>query len=110
MSTKIDPMKMSTSFKFRSRKNYMNIADKVFLRFSTIKENGQFCPSFRCLKTCFAFYHFLLNVYNLAFMLCFVHINVYKPKHDLLPVLSCRTRNSATQNPSAPATARNLLF
>ena len=32
------------------------------------------------------------------------------PKHDLLPILSCRTRNSATQNPSAPATARNLLF
>ena len=31
-------------------------------------------------------------------------------KHDLLPILSCRTRNSATQNPSAPATARNLLF
>ena len=32
------------------------------------------------------------------------------PKHDLLPILSCRTRNSATQKPSAPATARNLLF
>ena len=31
-------------------------------------------------------------------------------KHDLRPILSCRTRNSATQTPSAPATARNLLF
>ena len=29
-------------------------------------------------------------------------------KHDLLPILSCRTRNSATQNPST--TASNLLF
>ena len=31
-------------------------------------------------------------------------------KHDLRPILSCRTRNSATQKTSAPATAHNLLF
>ena len=30
------------------------------------------------------------------------------PKHDLLPILTCRTRNSTTQRPSA--TACNLLF
>ena len=31
-------------------------------------------------------------------------------KHDLLPILSCRTRNSATQNPATPETTHNLHF
>ena len=32
------------------------------------------------------------------------------PKHDLRPILSCRTRKYATQNPSAPPIVRNLHF
>ena len=31
-------------------------------------------------------------------------------KHDLRPILTCRTRNSATQKLSATATAHNFLF
>jgi hypothetical protein len=31
-------------------------------------------------------------------------------KHDLRPILTCRTRNSTTQKLSATATARNFLF
>ena len=34
----------------------------------------------------------------------------YKSKHDLLPILNCRTRNSATQKLSETATMRNLFF
>ena len=41
---------------------------------------------------------------------CFFFYLVELSKHDLLPILSCHTRKSATQNPSPPATARNLLF
>jgi poly(ADP-ribose) glycohydrolase len=32
------------------------------------------------------------------------------PKHDLLPILTCHTCNSATQKPSKTTTACNLLF
>ena len=64
-----------------------------------------------------------INVFHHHFYLPEVHIQVQNchgvlgrllpcilAKHDLRPILSCRTCNSATQYLSAPATARNLLF
>ena len=38
------------------------------------------------------------------------HISYLCAKHDLLPILSCRTRNSATQNPSATRNRAQLAF
>ena len=42
----------------------------------------------------------------------FVHSStkLINSKHDLRPILTCRTCNLATQKSSAPAIARNLLF
>ena len=40
----------------------------------------------------------------------FLRLEFFRTKHDLRPILTCRTRNSATQKHSAPATARNLLL
>ena len=35
---------------------------------------------------------------------------LYFPKHDLLPILSCRNHNSANQNPSGPRNRAQLAF
>ena len=78
-------------------------------------DNNQTSNCLVCTMYCKNFFadSLLLVVRSLvksAVLLLCLYYCMYFSKHDLLPFLTYRTCNSATQKPSATAIPRNLLF